>query len=203
VRWPSLLVGFAIVAAVAAVALGLSEEREIWDLARKARPAWLLAAVLAQAGTYLAQAQIWRRVAAAAGAAVPLRLASELSLAKLFVDQAIPTSGISGSLLFAKALELRGIPRPVLMAAVSVNLSSYFAAYVICMLVALVTARLEGHAESLVLITGAAFIVASTLFAAALLALSGRAGGAVARRAARLRPLASGARLLAEAERRL
>lgn len=202
-RWPSLLVGIALVAAVAAAALGRSEEREIWDLARRAEPAWLLAALLAQAATYVAQAQIWRRVAGAAGVPVPLGLASKLSLAKLFVDQAVPTSGVSGTLLFANALERRGVARHVLTAAVSVNLVSYFAAYIMCMLAALAAARLEGHAGFPVLAAAAVFIAASSAFAAALWALSGPEGGTLVRRVRRVPLLAGAARHLAGADRGL
>ncbi len=202
-RWLRWLVGAAIVAAVIVAALKLSEEQEIWRLLRTAEPVWILVALLAQLGTYLTQGEIWRIVTRAAGQPLALGVAAKLSLAKLFVDQALPSSGISGTALFARALEQRGTPRPVLMAAVSVNLVSYFAAYVICLIAALAALLLEGHANALILVSGILFGAASMLVISALLALSGRVGRTFANRAAHWPLLGPTMRLLTEADRRL
>lgn len=77
---------------VVSAALHLSDTREFVTLAEHAGAWWMVLAVLLQSTTYVAQGEIWRRVAAAAGA--PLRLADafSLSLAKLFADQALPAT---------------------------------------------------------------------------------------------------------------
>jgi len=52
---------------------------------------------------------VWRLVAAAAGDPLSRRTAVELSLAKLFADQTLPSAGLSSSVLVAKALEQRRV----------------------------------------------------------------------------------------------
>ncbi len=73
VGWLPWLLGAAGVIAVIFVALHAAEERAIVKLMHDARPAWLILALLLQAGTYVAQAGVWRVVLQRAGASVPLR----------------------------------------------------------------------------------------------------------------------------------
>jgi uncharacterized membrane protein YbhN (UPF0104 family) len=96
-RWLSWLFGAALLAAVVAAALRFSEERAFVRLAQRAELGWLVVAVLLQAGTYLAQGGIWRRVGAAAGYQLSRTTAFELGL--------------------ANCLPIRRSPRPVLAAA--------------------------------------------------------------------------------------
>jgi Mg2+-importing ATPase len=57
----------AVVAAVVAAALHFTEGRDPLRLAERAQPGWLLAALLLQVGTYLAQGQVWRIVSGGPG----------------------------------------------------------------------------------------------------------------------------------------
>jgi Mg2+-importing ATPase len=54
VRWLSWLLGAAFLGGVVVVANHFSEERSFVRLAQEAEPVWLLAALVLQAGTYLA-----------------------------------------------------------------------------------------------------------------------------------------------------
>ena len=105
-----------------------------------------------QGATYLAQGEIFRRVPRAAGYHLPLTAAYELSLAKLFIDQALPSAGIGSTIVVAKALERRAVPRAVVAASMVINIASYHAAYVVCLgiALALTTARGETHVPVLV-----------------------------------------------------
>ena len=100
-RWFSWALGVALLAVVIWGALHFSEERAFIRLAEQAEPWWLAAAIVVQAATYLAQGWIWRRVADAAGYDLSRGAAFELSLAKLFADQALPSAGLGSSILFA------------------------------------------------------------------------------------------------------
>ncbi|WP_242346353.1 lysylphosphatidylglycerol synthase transmembrane domain-containing protein [Anaeromyxobacter terrae] len=202
-RWLSWLVGIAVVAAVIGAALHFSEERELVRLAEDARPGWLLVAALLQAGTYLAQGEIWRLVLRAAHAPLPLATAFKLSLAKLFVDQAIPSAGLSGTVVVAKDLERRGVPRGVVMAAVVVSTASYYGAYVVSLAAAVAITIAEGHASALVIAASVLFALFGSALALAVLALSGFKQGALARVAVRVPRAARALRLLGEAEPRL
>jgi uncharacterized membrane protein YbhN (UPF0104 family) len=136
-RWISWLFGLALLVAVALFAAHRSEEQEFARLVAQAQPAWLLVAVLLQMGTYLTDARIWQRVLNRANISRPLRSYVGLALAKLFMDQAIPSVGLSGTLLVIRALDRRGVPRRASMAAVVIDLVSYYAAYVLALGIAL------------------------------------------------------------------
>jgi Mg2+-importing ATPase len=202
-RWLSWIVGAAVLAAVIVAALRSSEERELYRLTREARPAWLGVALLLQAGTYLFQGEIWRLVARAAGAGVSRRTATWLSLGKLFVDQALPSAGISGNVLMVRGLEGRGVPRPAVMAAVVVDTASCYATYVLGLGAALLITAVHHQASRLVLYASIPFALVSLAAAAAVLALSGPRAGAAARKAARFAPARRALELFAAADPQL
>lgn len=173
-RWFSWIFGFAVLAAVIIAALHFSEERELVRITENAQPWWLAIALVLQVGTYLAQGETWRVVTRAGKFSVPLSAAFKLSLAKLFIDQAIPSAGISGTVVVARALEQRGVSRAVVMAAVVVDSVSYYAAYVLTLALALLITVVGGHASPLIVAASLFFVVFSVVLTAAALVLSGR-----------------------------
>lgn len=78
--WISWLLGAAVLAAVVAVALHRSEAEAFARLLEQVEPGWFALAVVLQALTYLAQGQLYRRVARAGGADLPLLRACKLGL---------------------------------------------------------------------------------------------------------------------------
>lgn len=122
-RW---LFGIAVLLAAALVASHYHEERAFLTLFAAAEPVWLLVAIVAQLGTYVAQGQIWGRVAAAAeaGQLRPVEMI-RLTLAKLFVDQAIPSGGVSGTTFVARVLVRRGGSEDRVTAGAIVNLLGF------------------------------------------------------------------------------
>jgi Mg2+-importing ATPase len=174
VRWFSWIFGFAMLAAVIIAALHFSEERELVRIAERAQPWWLGIAIILQAGTYLAQGETWRVVTRAAGIAVPSIVAFKLSLAKLFIDQAIPSGGISGTVVVATALEQRGVSRAVVMASVVVNIVSCYAAYVVTLALALLITVVGGHTNRPMIAAAIFFMVFSAVLITIALFLSGR-----------------------------
>jgi Mg2+-importing ATPase len=202
-RWLTWLLGGAIVAAVVVAAFHVSEGRAFLRLAARARPWWLVVAVLAQAATYFFQGGIWRIVVRAGGASLTVRTAYELTVARLFMDQALPSAGLSGTVLTAKALELRGVPRRVVMAGVAVDTASCYVTYAVGLVVALVITLFHHQANHMVMVVSGAFLPFAIALSAGFLALSGRPPGRLARRLERLRPLARGLAWLAAADPRL
>ena len=166
--------GLAALAAVILAAVHSSEEREFAALAERAQPWWLALAVGLQAGTYVAQGDIWRCVARKGGASVSRGLAYRLSLAKLFLDQALPSAGISGTVVVARTLEQRGVPREVVMAAVVVNTVSYYAAFLLSLALALVLSTVRGHAAVILVAVSALFALFGLAMITTGLALAGR-----------------------------
>jgi Mg2+-importing ATPase len=202
-NWISWLLGGALLAAVIAGALHFSEERAFVQLVEQAKPWWLTVAVLLQAGTYLAQGGIWRRVADACGYSLSRRTAFELSLAKLFADQALPSAGLSSSILIAKALEQRQLPTPAVKASVLINVASYHLAYVLALLAALAIVALRGESNALIAITSVLFLAFSIALSGAVLALVGRPHERLAQRLDRLPAVRTTFNYLAGADGRL
>ncbi len=156
-RWVSWIFGLALLAGVVMFATHYSQEMAFTQLLLHARPAWLLVALVLQMGTYVTDACIWRQVLGCASISRPLRSYVGLGLAKLFMDQAIPSVGLSGTLLVIRALDRRGVPRGASMAAVVVDLVSYYAAYVLALGIALGIVWAHGDLTSLMALPACIF----------------------------------------------
>jgi uncharacterized protein (TIRG00374 family) len=76
---------------------------------RHARPAFLAAAIVAQAVSLGGYARLYRGVLAALGARVRFRLAADVTLATFFVSHLTPLSSATGTLVNVSTLETEGI----------------------------------------------------------------------------------------------
>ena len=196
-RWVSWFFGLGLLAAVVMFATHHSEEMAFAQILLHARPAWLLVAVLLQVGTYMTDARIWQRVLVRANISRSLRSYVGLGLAKLFMDQAIPSVGLSGTLLVIRALDRRGVPRGASMAAVVVDLVSYYAAYTLALGIALCIAWAHGDLTPLMALPAGIFAPLAAAVPMALLWVSrGRTLPASLERLPFIRP---GLRALGEA----
>jgi uncharacterized membrane protein YbhN (UPF0104 family) len=99
-RW---VFGLLVLAAPILVVLRFSDLAELTALTPSARPEWLLLALLAQVGTYLCAGSVLRVALKEAGRRIRLRSLAKLGLVKLFADQAIPSVGLSGTILLVRA----------------------------------------------------------------------------------------------------
>ncbi len=171
-RWVPWFFGLALMAAVVVFATHQSDETAFAELLLRVQPAWLLAAVLLQMGTYAAEARIWQRILCRANHSRPLRSYVSLALAKLFMDQAIPSVGLSGTLLVVRALDRREVPRGTSMAAVVIDLVSYYAAYTMALAIALVIVWALGDLTPLMVLPACIFAPLAAAVPAALLWVS-------------------------------
>ncbi len=196
-RWIPWLFGLAILAAVVLFATHRSEAQELARLVAHARASWLLLGLLLQTGTYVADAAIWQRITARAGSPRPLWSFMGLGLAKLFMDQVLPSGGMSGTVLAVRALDRRGIPRGTSMAAVVVELIGYYAAYVAALIAALVVVWAHGDLTLFILLPAAIFAPVAAGIPIALVLMS--RGRTVPHWIHRLPIVGSGMQALAEA----
>jgi Mg2+-importing ATPase len=163
----------------------------------------MLLALLLQATTYLFQGEIWRIVTRAARAPLSIGTAYRLSVGKLFVDQALPSAGISGNILMVKRLEELGVPHSVVMAGVVVDTASCYATYVLGLGAALVITLVHHQASWLVLGASIPFAVFGLGIAVAVLTLSGPRTRTLAERVKRVGPVRRALRLFEGADPRL
>jgi uncharacterized protein (TIRG00374 family) len=202
-RWFTWLFGLAVLGAVVLAAAHFSEGRQLVEHARHVQPRWILVAALLQAATYLGQGQIWRMVTRAGNVPVGMATAYRLSIARLFIDQALPSAGLSGTVVMVKSLEQQGIPLPVVMAGVAIDTASCYATYVVGLLAALAVSLAQHQATRLVLLVAVPFVPFALALTVGFVRLAGRPAGPLARRLARFRFLRRGLYLLEQADPRL
>jgi P-type Mg2+ transporter len=199
-RW---LLALAALGAVVVGALRYTETAEFARIVREAEPRWLALAVACQLCTYAAAGRVYCLVVRAGGERLPLRTAVRLGLTQLFVDQAVPSAGLSGMAVLARGLQQLGASRAVTAAAVVVDLVSFYAAYVACLALALALAALHGERSALLWAAGAVFGAFAAAMSIATLVLVGRTDGAVSRRVTAMRPLQRALAFVESADPRL
>ncbi|WP_409318268.1 magnesium-translocating P-type ATPase [Pseudomonas sp. KCJK9016] len=201
--WLTWLLGAAMFATVVGVALHFTDVESFSRLLTQAQPQWLIVAFVLQALTYVAQGQVFRIVLKAAGQDLSLWVAARLSVMKLFVDQALPSSGISGALAVVASFVRLGFVRPAVLACLVLDLSGYFLAYALSVGLALPVIILQGHGTTAVLIICVIFVAFSLLLAVVTPGLAGNARLATHVPGQRLAIVARSLALLTGADRSL
>jgi glycosyltransferase 2 family protein len=156
--------GLLVLAGLVLAVLHFSDLAELAALARSARPEWLLLALVSQAGTYLCAGSVLREALKQAGRKLPLKSLATLGLVKLFADQAVPSVGLSGTILLLRGLARRDIPASMTMSALLVDVVSYYCAYLAVVLVGVGLLWINHRAN-------AAVLAGATIFAAVAIAI--------------------------------
>jgi uncharacterized protein (TIRG00374 family) len=107
----------------------LAQLQHFVELAHKAEPGWLLAAIGLQAATYASVAAGWNAVLRRAGHPQPLPRLIPVAISKMFADQAIPSAGMGGNVLLIQRLTALGTPRAAAIAALLISMIGYYASY--------------------------------------------------------------------------
>jgi uncharacterized protein (TIRG00374 family) len=160
---------------------------------RHARPAFLAAAIVAQAISLGCYAQLYRRVLAALGARIRFRLAADVILATFFVSHLTPFGSATGTLVNASALETEGIAAATTGEAIALTgLTSTVALIVLFGTGLAATAGRHVSHQYLVIAGVALFLVVGVLAAVLAVgahpAVAGRAGRWAASMAKHVRP---------------
>jgi glycosyltransferase 2 family protein len=160
--WKSLgywLFGLLVLMAVIAAVLRVAELRRFAQLMREMQPGWLMIGAVLQGLTYVCAASVWHAALARAGAPRSLRSLVPLGIAKLFSDQALPSGGISGTLLVIRGLARRDVPAHLAMGALLVGLVSFYTAYGLAAIGGLVALHLQRAIGPAVVAAGACFVL--------------------------------------------
>lgn len=131
------LLGLFLMAGLVLVVSHFGELENFFRLVRRAKPVWLGLALMLQLATYISVAAVWYLALRSAGVRCSLLSLIPLGIAKLFSDQAMPSGGMSGNALLIAALNRRGIPNHLCMAALLLSLVAYYGAYLIAALATL------------------------------------------------------------------
>jgi uncharacterized membrane protein YbhN (UPF0104 family) len=165
---------------------------------RSADPVWLAAAVACQLATYLGAAAVWFRVLKRAGSPLRFRSLLRLAFVELFANQAVPTGGLSGSLMVVRGLMRRGVASAVAVTSLFVAALSYYAAYFMVGLLAFVLLWHSGDLSAAWRALFIAFAVVVATLSAALLFVSRSHDELIPDAIRRWRPFARLARTLSQ-----
>jgi uncharacterized protein (TIRG00374 family) len=160
---------------------------------RHARPAFLVAAIAAQAVSLGCYAQLYRRVLSALGARIRFRLAAEVIMATFFVSHLTPFGSATGTLVNANALEAEGIAAVTTGEAIALTSLTSTVALIILFGTGFVATAGRHVSYQYLLIAGVAIFLVMAVLAAVLAvgahpAIAGRAGRWAASVARHVRP---------------
>lgn len=108
-RLAGLIIGGVALAGLVAIVLHVGDIAEFVSRAAAADLRWLALGVGAQILAFLAQAFVFARTLAKRGNRIRRLGLFNLSIGKLFADQAIPSIGVSGAVFLVHALTRRGV----------------------------------------------------------------------------------------------
>jgi len=195
----SVIYGLLLCVTILVVILKHGEAHRFVALLRHLNPVWLLMATVYQGGTYVCAAAVWWRVLAYVGVRLPLHHLVPLGLAKLFVDQVVPTAGVGGTLLVVRGLGRRGVAPPLATAALLLDLLSYYAAHALTVVLTLGIVWLNHDMHPVVLVLTALFAVIAVTIPLGILWLNRRGRPGVPRWLRRLPGLLPLVQAMAEA----
>ena len=154
-------------AATVYLAAHLGELEHFLALLRGLDLRWLAVGIALQAGTYVALAALWKLCLRAAAVDLPLGSLLSLALAKLFTDQVLPTSGLSGAAVLLRGLARRSVPAGVAAATILVTMVAYYLAYAIVVAVCVVLLRVAHQVHPAIVAAGALFAALAVALAVA------------------------------------
>jgi uncharacterized protein (TIRG00374 family) len=130
VNWGLLLGIVMLIVFISYVVFHLGELQKFVQLARQARPRWLLLGVVFQLLTYWCAGLIWGVAVRSKGSPLPApRSLARLAIEKLSIDQLFPTTGLSGSLVVARALRKQGLPAAITLEAIVIDTLTYYLSF--------------------------------------------------------------------------
>lgn len=140
------VIGFVVIGALVLLVRNHSEPKQFAQVVAHAQPAWLLLAVVLQLLTYPCIALTWTYVIRRDGERPPsVGKLVRLSVAELFLDQTIPSGGMSGTVLVVASLKKRGVPQHAAVAAVVSSLLGFYLAQIVGVMVAFVVLVVSHH----------------------------------------------------------
>ncbi len=174
-NWMPWLVGMAALTTVVTLGLRFSEGRAFLEIAARAQPGWLLVGAVLQAGTYVTEGAIWFVISATATSRLRFGTTTRISLAKLFVDQALPSAGLSGSMVTVSALRAHGVPRRTVAAAIGLECAGFHSAHAMALSAALVLGLSLGRVNPLLMVGAVLFVLVSISAAVGIVVVAGGA----------------------------
>ncbi len=129
-KYGSWIFGIVIFGTVIGIVRHLGEGQHFISIVLGINPLWLILAYALEFLTYACNAEMWRATLKRSSTPVSFRRLFTLSIAKLFIDQAAPSGGLSGSIMVTESLAEKQVPKNTAIRALFVGLTGYYIAYV-------------------------------------------------------------------------
>lgn len=156
-RLAGWLPGLVIMAGVAFAVLHFGNIKRFTTLIVQIHIPWVLLAAASETTTYLCMAAVWYLALRHSGHHRSLVEIMPLGVAKLFADLAVPSGGLSGALLVVRAFSRRAISSATTMAALLIELLSYYTAYLVAVFASLAILAAHEAAHPALLAVAALF----------------------------------------------
>lgn len=115
-----------------------SEVESFVELIQQMDPLWFMLAILFQLGTYCSMAAVWWFALWKMNEKCDFFQLFLLSFSELFINQTVPTSGLSGTAVVAKFLLQRQVSHPATALAIALNIFGRQVAYLLAFMVAII-----------------------------------------------------------------
>lgn len=148
--WRKWVLAVLLIGALVLAAFHWGDVKQFAKLVTHAQPLWLLAALAAQLATYVALSGEWDLVLKAGKCSRSIWRLLPLAIVKLFVDNVVPTSGMSGHVVLVDRLAAIGVKRSVAVAAVILSIVAYYLSYAIAALCAALLLWLHSELSGLI-----------------------------------------------------
>ena len=149
-----------LIALIIFVSTHLEETRELLEIVKSAKPAWLALAVLAQIVTYVFTGAIWYLVARSAKYYLSLRNLTHLAIEQTGVNQLIPIGGVAGNIIIVKAMTRLGLPSALAIEVLFVEMLSYYISFSFVTFVSLLILAFYHNITPIILsLVGAFFLI--------------------------------------------
>ena len=120
------IVAFAILGVTFSYTFSISEFSDFLHVLVTINPIWIFIMASTELGTYCCSALMYRTMFRALGYQARMKQLIPLSLAKLAVDQFIPTAGVGGSAVVVRGLRNAGVSRQIAIGMVIVGLAGWY-----------------------------------------------------------------------------
>jgi glycosyltransferase 2 family protein len=155
------LIALLVFGAFVGLLLHISELEKLSQLLRHIHPIWLMAALGLQTLTYFCAAAVWYVALKRRAHGVTTSTLVPVALAMLFINQAFPTGGLSGSLIVVRALRKRRVAANVVMGALVIGLMTTYLAYLLAVVVSLVLLLVYYEVSRWLVVLTALFAIAA------------------------------------------
>jgi glycosyltransferase 2 family protein len=159
IRKPIVIANAVFIVALVVFFTKFAEFSSFLELLATMKVKYVLIAIALQAVTYVCNGAMWTSTLSRFGHKISVGMVSTLSVMKLFVDQMIPSFGMSGDLMIVKRLLADGVERGEAATVLIINLFTRYASYIILFVGAVILLWTGGYLNRSIQVLAVVFLI--------------------------------------------